>query len=319
MTGPTEDIGRLQNEDDALRICMATRQAFDDAQLLMLAQLTLTVGLPVIASIVTLVLPEARPWAVMIGLLALTIDVLFLDRRHKQTLKLGARLGEEFDHRVLSLPWNGFVVDEHPAPEEIHRLATRYETRPGKGLDRVRDWYPAVAANAPLQLGRIICQRANLRYDAQLRRSYALFIQIGGLALIGFLVVSALIQNATGPEILIALTPTLPVINWACREYYRQIEAATNVERLVTLAAGFWADALAGACDSDRCLLRSREFQDAIYAHRSRAPSPLPVLYEIKRLNLEDEMNAAATDFLKAYERHLSGTSAGPDAPPNGP
>lgn len=106
--------------------------------------------------------------------------------------------------------------------------------------------------------------------------------------------------------------PAAPVINWACREYYRQLDAADAVERLVKKATDLWNDALAGICDVDQCRLRCREFQDAIFAHRSRAPMIPPFLYDIRRLQLEDEMNAAATDFIRDYEASLPpvGTAA---------
>ncbi|WP_374453574.1 S-4TM family putative pore-forming effector [Phenylobacterium sp.] len=301
-TGATNEIGRLQNEEPQLRVCMATRQAFDDAMALMVWQLAITVLAPVAAAMVVAFWPAARPAAAFVGLAALALDVLFLDRRQKVVLKAAAKLAEEFDHRVLGLPWNAFVAEAHPDPEDVRAFSVRYQQRAGKGLERVRDWYPLAASRAPLHLARIICQRANLRYDAQLRRNYTRIIQAGAVVLIGLLVVTALIQNPSLETFLLGFMPAAPVINWACREYYRQRDAADGVERLVKQATDLWNEALAGACDADRCELRCREFQDAIFAHRSRAPMILPFLYDIRRLQLEDEMNAAATDFLRLYE-----------------
>lgn len=303
MSQAHSGIGQRQNTESALALCMATRQGFDNAMGLMLAQLAVTLALPTAAALVGLIWPHAKPTAALLGLLALVADVVFLDPSQKRVLKAAARLGEAFDVFVLQLPWNRFLVEDEPPPEDVRRLSRRFEARRGRAP--VIDWYPAAAAEAPLHLGRILCQRANLNYNAQLRRAYTAIIQALAFLLVAVLLVAGVLRGSSLAELIIAVAPAVPVVNWGAREYYRQREAAETVERLVKLATGLWRDALAGACDADGCRLRCREFQDAIFAHRSRAPMLPPGLYGLKRLRLEDEMNAAATDLVAQWKALL--------------
>ena len=89
-----------------------------------------------------------------------------------------------------------------------------------------------------------------------------------------------------------------PILTWAAREYYRQNDAADSLEEHLRAAKALWARALAGECDADHCLARSREFQNAIYYRRASSPLIVPLLYRFKRLQLEDDMNEAAANFL---------------------
>ena len=66
--------------------------------------------------------------------------------------------------------------------------------------------------------------------------------------------------------------------------------------------------ALAGECDAAHCLARSREFQNAIYYRRASSPLIVPLLYRLKRLQLEDDMNEAAVNFLADYQKAKVGS-----------
>jgi hypothetical protein len=66
-----------------------------------------------------------------------------------------------------------------------------------------------------------------------------------------------------------------------------------------------------GACDAEDCR-RSREAQNAIYTERANSPLVMPFLYRVRRLQLEDEMNEGAADFL----RDLANLST-PGSPPD--
>jgi hypothetical protein len=101
--------------------------------------------------------------------------------------------------------------------------------------------------------------------------------------------------------LMLTLAPATPALAWSWREYFRQKDAADALEELMKKAQRVWTDALTGTPTASDCLLRSREFQGAIFTRRSSAPSVLPWFYRIKRLSLEDEMHAAAHDFMKQY------------------
>src|SRR5690606_20174667 len=168
---------------------------------------------------------------------------------------------------------------------------------------KLRDWYPLAAGKMPLGLGRIVCQRTNLRYDARLRRSFGrIVLSVAGAVSLG-LFAAGLAQNLSFTAWILTFVPAMPLLSWAGREFYRQKDAADQLEELLKKATSFWRRALAGECDDDACLRESREFQNAIYLRRATSPLVIPYLYKFKRLTLEDEMNDAAENFLEVYNR----------------
>lgn len=295
------DIPRLQNEPAQIRLRKAIRATFDRARAVVVLQALLAVVAPIVGAVVTLFWPEARPWVAAIAMLIILLDALRLDRWQKKLLKLGARLSEAFDCRVLDLPWDGFTAGAEPDPEDIRRAEARYERR---GLRAVlADWYPRSVGEAPPHLARLMCQRTNLHYDSNLRRSYASVLRwIAVIVPIGLAVATGLVTNEI-TDFFFLLSTVTPLIAWCLREAYRQQDTADFLETLMTQARRLWADALADRCGADHCAARAREFQSAIFARRATATPILPGVYANRRAGLEDEMYAAAADFLAEYQQ----------------
>lgn len=172
----------------------------------------------------------------------------------------------------------------------------------------LHDWYPVATGQAPLHLARIICQRTNLRYDSQLRRSYGTIVVSIASAILLLLFLGGFVQDLKLSDWVLTMAPSSPILTWATREYYRQNDTADSLEEHLRAAKALWARALAGECDADHCLARSREFQNAIYYRRASSPLIVPLLYRFKRLQLEDDMNEAAANFLTDYHNANAGT-----------
>lgn len=293
------NIIKLQDNEPQLKLLRARTKTYKMATLLMLIQLSLTVILPILGTLLTVFAPEARPFVAAGALVVLLLDISILDRTQKRLLKRAAKICEEFDCIVLQIPWNHFLVGEAVDNEDIHRAATSYSHRHND--EALRGWYPEAVAKAPLHLARLICQRTNLRYDSQLRRNYSSVILISiMLVFAGFLIVG-LVQNLTVIEWVLSLTSATPVLSWALREFYRHRDTADQLEELMRAAKKLWDRASAGEVDPETCAISAREFQDAIYSKRVTSPLIIPLVYRLSRPRLEDEMNAAATDFLKSF------------------
>lgn len=297
----TNAIPERQNEEAHLNLMRARQWTYVLAQRLLITQMLLTILVPVVGAIWSIFQPEARPIVAATALVVLLLDTIFLDREYKLLIKQGAKTGEKFDCAVLNLPWNRFVVGEEPETEDIRAASREWSKRRDDG--KLRDWYPLDAGKMPIALGRIVCQRTNLRYDARLRRSFGrIIVAVAGTVMLG-LIVAGLAQDLTFTAWILTFVPAMPLLSWAGREFYRQKDAADQLEELWKKATTFWKRALAGECDDDACLQESREFQNAIYLRRATSPLVLPYLYNFKRLTLEDEMNDAAENFLDAYEK----------------
>lgn len=292
-------IVTIQDEEPQLRLMRARSQVYDEATALMLAQMGVSVAIPVGGGLTTLFYPDARVYFAAIALLVLVLDPLWIDRAYKGLLKRAAKVCERFDTNVLNIPWNQFVVGDAIETEDVHRAARRYSAR--KNDSELRGWYPKAVAEAPLHLARLICQRTNLRYDSRLRRNYSNYLLIG-VGVVAILVgVVSLLKNDTVGQWVLTLTLLAPLLGWALREYYRQRDTADQLEELMKTARKLWCEALDGAIDEEECADKSRELQDAIYARRVSSSLIVPLAYKLSRAGLEDEMNEAAADFLKQY------------------
>ena len=116
---PANLIPVRQNEETALKLMRARQWTYRIAKRLLGWQIVLTVLIPIIGSIVTIFLPEARPHFAAIALVVLVLDTTLLDRQYKSLTKRAAKLGEKFDSIVLDLPWNSFVAGEEPDRKSV--------------------------------------------------------------------------------------------------------------------------------------------------------------------------------------------------------
>jgi hypothetical protein len=290
-------IPAVQNEGPQLKLMRARTHIYARATRLMVVQLVLTLVVPVIGAVVAIFWPELRPYVAAVSMAVIVIYVAFLDRKQRLLMKRAAKIAEQFDCTVLDLPWDQFTVGDKVEAEDIHTAAKAYASRHND--EKLRGWYPEAVGQAPLHLARIICQRTNLRYDSQLRRSYGEIVRILALALPGVLVLSCLLQDLSAAAVVLSLAPAAPILAWAAREYYRQFDTADLLEDLMKEAKKLWTRARAGECGADDSLQKSREFQNAIYTRRANSPLILPFLYRFKRLRLEDEMMEGTADFLR--------------------
>lgn len=159
--------------------------------------------------------------------------------------------------------------------------------------------YPTQIAAVPHHCARILCQRANSRWDSRLRVYYAVGIRV----LLGSIVVTVTVvglwrQMSMENVVLAILAPLMPTMLWGVREIYRQMDAAAATERLKVRANALWQGALANSCSETECDQQSRQFQDALYIHRKRSPFVFDWVYVISRKRFEREMHASAEQMI---------------------
>lgn len=144
------DIPERQNTEPLLRLQRAKVQVYDVARRYQLAQIILTVVLPVLGAITAIKYPQTSPPIAGIALLIAVLDALWLDRAQRQLLKTAAKISERFDCELLRLNWNKFTAGK-PLDGEI---ITGYAQANKKGNQGLIDWYPIVVGAAPLWIGK---------------------------------------------------------------------------------------------------------------------------------------------------------------------
>jgi hypothetical protein len=268
-------------------------------------------GLFVLASILLPVLSawlgkwdDAKPYFAAAGLVLLFLDVALLDRLQKDRVKRGAKLQEEFDTRLMKLPWNRFVSGEKVSPEDVRQASVKLLS-PKREVE-IASWYESCIGDVPLHVGRLVCQRTNISYDQRLRRRYGGWLLSVTTLAGGVLCLVALAMDSKMSEVILTFAvPFTPVLAWALRENRKQLDTAASLERLQIEFQRVWMEAMAGA-DREQLEVRSRQLQDAIYQHRASAPLVFDWIYRCMRAKNEDEAHHAAQALVAEAQTTLA-------------
>lgn len=277
------------------RLLRARGRFYDVAARFQIAQLILSVVLPLIgALLVAFVWPERRP-EVAIAALAITIlDVILIDRVMRKYLAKAAKASEQFDCELLDLPWNTFVAGKRVPPEDVSTASTKWN---GKA-EKILGWYPSAVSRAPMHIARLVCQLANLWYDTSLRKIYSiLLLAIGSLAAVAYLaigIVQKLDVGAWANNVAIAA----PIVIWTVREYFRQHDTLAAIEIVKGTAERMWDKVKDRTLSVEDATQGSRDFQNALYIRRAANPLLFPFIYRVLRTRMEGHMKVSAEDRL---------------------
>lgn len=293
-TSSPNNIGEIQNSAPMIKLLRARRRVYAHVKGLQRTYFLITFLLPIASLIAAFNFDKAKAVLSLAALIIGALDAMFFDPWRKQKIKMAARLQEEFDCKVLDMPWNKFTAGQRVSPEDVDD----YGRNPLKAdAEReLQDWYPSDARELPLHLARLVCQRTNLWYDSKLRRTYrtSLWI-ITALYFVALLLFGLHLQ--LGDFILAVLVPFGPFFTWIVREHHRQTDTIALVDRLSGEIEGS-IDRLSNPESREDAQARARELQDAIFAHRASSPLVSDVVYKCKRKTLEKQMQAGAEAFI---------------------
>jgi hypothetical protein len=256
---------------------------------------------------------SARPWLALIGICFTAFAILFLEQREDAFRRRAAAVQEQFDCDVLELPWNPIAVEGPPALEPVAGAVdnTTTDSEPRYGQNP----YSAEVDAVPLVAGRLICQRANLYADSELRRPYAVLLWMVALAVPVVLIVWALASGRDVAALLIVFAAGLPLVVWAGQEARSQNDAADRVQRLRKSADDIWKTLIGEVLrqptweriDEDRYLDASRTLQDQIYLHRVESPKVPDWFYKHSRERSERQASGLVRELVEEFQRAKPG------------
>lgn len=286
-----------QNQLENLQLMRARQEMFHRAKLVFIAQLILTVLLPVIGAATGLVFEGVRSGVAVFSLVVTLVDITLLDRAQRRFVRNGAKIAECFDCSVLQMPWNGLSAGKRIDPEVIEGAAEAWSRRhTDKGII---DWYPVEVGEATLGVGRLLCQRSSLWYDATLRRfngSIALVLALGLPAV--FLIACWCVQIPLS-EVAVTWMPVAPVLVWSVREHFRQKDTAESQDQTKGELEAILSRVEAGAVSEEEARDAARSIQNALYARRVSSPLIMPGLYGARRVFLERNMKAGVAARIR--------------------
>lgn len=300
-------IPSKQNEDKNLSLLRARRRLYKSAKRYQGAVVLVTLLLPTVSLSAAAFAPGAMAYIAAAALLFGVCEVIFLDRWHKGLMKTAAKLQEDFDCDVLEMRRNEFLEGAAVDPEEVYDLSAKKFNPDGE--QQLRDWYPVAVGSVPMHVGRILCQRENLLYDGNVRKTYSRLLRIGLLLLVaGLSVYSIAAGLKVDAFLLTVLAPATPIFNWTLREFFRQRDTVETLERLKSESQKLWKKAVEGM-PVNEAAERSRELQDAIYNHRVASPLVFDFLYRFRREALEAQMNAGADHLVAEFHKKNTATA----------
>lgn len=290
-------IAIRQNLPEAQRLLKARQWRWLVAGRWQLAQLFTVLTAPILVITFGLLFPSLKPWISFFAVCTTLLDIAFIDRQYRKSLKLAARASELLDVHLFELDWNGLAAGKPPTPEETDRSVRRWDKL--KNPNPIKDWYSSVVDRAPMGLARAICQRTNLSYDSDLRSIYVTIINTGAVVIALLVLAIGMFSTATFADFVLAgWVPSAPFLFWALRERFRQIDAIDANAPIITEAEKLIAKIIDHGCDDEECRFQSRLMQNAIFSRRATTVLLLPGIYKYRRPDAERDMHAGAAYWV---------------------
>lgn len=298
-------IEGMQNQPAHVRLLRARYRILSRVKVAQGVYFWIAAVLPIISISLGYVKLPGQPVVALFALVTTWFDIAYLDPGNKKRIRLTARLQEEFDCKVLELPWNGFVADRYPRAEEYAAFAdSQFSMEREKQL---LHWYSTDTRDLSLSQSRFVCQCVNVWYDRKLRDTYARTLKVIAASAIALFVIAGMVAGVLDDVsmdkwVLGLLVPMGPIVVWFTREIRRQSDTVQMLERL----ASHLETALTKHTEiDDRQDARdeARMFQDAIFNHRATSPLLFDMIYFRQRPQLESGANLYAKDLVDELDR----------------
>lgn len=290
-------IPEKQNQPQQLERLGAISQLYLQAKRLLGLNLFLSVPLALVWSIVLAAVPSLRIYGALWGIVVTLLGILFITPAQKELQKNAAKIQQLFDCELFDMTWQDFNCGRSPSHEMIFRANSQFKKNLSykKLYEELRDWYPVAVGKLPLHLARLICQRTNCWWDAELRRRYSAWI----LAILAILAVLMLLIGLIGgltleKFLLVVVAPLSPALTLGITQYRENMQAAANLDRLRDKAEEIWSRALRNQEAPQALYNSSVQLQDAIFDNRSNSPLIFNWFYKWLRDEKQESMNKGA-------------------------
>ncbi len=295
-----------QNETSNILKLAAQRYLYSFSKKIMGMQLIFSIPLMIIVSLLPVMFGNKDIFSMIIVSLSLFItifDVCFFNPVIEKNKTKAAKIQEDFDTDVFSLEWNEIKVDGRPNREDIHEFANKYR-KLEPDFSSLKSWYPQSVKELPLPVGRIICQRTNLWWDALLRERFISMVIIFALVLLMLLFIITLVIGLDSLKIITnIIAPFLPMLTFTLRNFNDNKKAIKNIGILKQKVEDLWINTLRSIQDPIELTRISRQLQDEIFTHRNNSPLIFDWFYRFFKNKQESSSNYSANDLLDQYNR----------------
>lgn len=295
-------INQRQNQSENIKLLAAQRNIYSRSKTLIGIQIFLSIPIALCAVVAVAIWPGIKGHVAIWGILVIVSDLYIFTPWIKNLRDSAARIQEVFDTNVLCIGWNDISVGKRPDPETVHNEADKYGMN-GAKCTTLENWYPEAIDTVPEVIGKIICQRANLWWDASMRRNYSLVIRII-LVGVALLVIGYGLYAEAEMFYFLAyiVAPLAAMYVFGYRQMTEHLEAADRLDNLRELSEKIWGKALDGENEAEINNL-CRKLQDLIFIHRKNNPPIFDFLFILLRDKNEILMNKSAETLIAEYDQ----------------
>lgn len=250
-------IFEKQNSEKHLKLLAAQRHLYTKAKKLKSWRMIVSVALVLLGIVFSLFFNKLSVLlSIVAGIIAI---VVLLSKNWEKGLTLqAAKIQEEFDTSLFDLPWNGLLVGNRLTREVIENANSDFK---GDRL-RLRDWYANYNGGTHIQ-NVLHCQRANLAWDWQLRRTYSNYVIVLVVVLLAAGIVYSLFrENSLYDYLAEIFFPSLSaiIIGWESITEHRNLAKEKEAKEQEV-------SALLESSNLD--LSTARQLQDIIFTFRT--------------------------------------------------
>ncbi len=293
-------IPQSQNEPQQLERLGAFSQLYLRAKRLLGLHILLSVPLVLVWVVLGAVFPDLQIYAALWGIVVTLGGLLYFTPAQKNLQNQAAKVQQLFDCDLFQLNWQDFHNIGAPPEAELIYRADREYRKTNPTYDRLRDWYPVAVGQLSLPLARLVCQRTNCWWDADLRRRYASWV----IMLLSIFAVIVLLVGLVGGLtlerfFLVVVAPLVPALVLGITQYRDHMEAANRLDRIKDTVNDIWRRALGQRETDDTLYHYAIELQDSIFKNRSSSPLIFNWFYRHLRDDNQDSMNVGAEALVK--------------------
>ncbi len=283
-------INKDQNSQKQLERLAAQRELYSSAKNWHGSQIVLTVVIPVILAIISLINPAFSVVGAIYGVLAFIIDISLIDSAIKEKKIKAAKIQELFDCDVLKLPKSPLKTVDNITVEEV-LLHYNAHIKIKTNAEKIKNWYSTKIKDLPLTTARIICQRTNCWWDSKLRTRYSSFLKYMSIIVFSIIIITGFLSNLSLTEVTLIASGLTPFFRFCIKQCNDNLDAANRLTTLVLYSQKIWEEALSGKYSDESLENSSRRLQDEIFDHRSKSPLILNLYYNLFRDENEILMN----------------------------
>jgi hypothetical protein len=287
------NIPQVQIEQKQLERLAAMRELYSSAKVWHGWQIVFTVIIPVVLSTISLVNDKYAVQSTIFGLISFFVDAYFIDKNIKARKEKAAKIQEVFDCDVLGMPISKLRVINDIKVEEVLTHYGAHAKIP-KNIELIHGWYPVEVAAVPLAIARIICQRANCRWDGALRGRYNSVLNIIAVIILIIIIIVAVFKEMNPIQVALILAGLVPFFQFIIKQYNDNRESIKRLDELYELLTQLWEKAIKDCASEEILLVESRRLQDEIFSHRSNNPLIFDFVYNKFRSDDESIMSISS-------------------------